>query len=86
MPNPPPICMDDQRSDLMAPEHARRFRTPNCYTNIVGRPLTDRKIRKYERAGWYSAENKAARKARAEKRQARSNFREGPEGRLIYCP
>lgn len=86
MASTPSICMDDTHSDLMAPEHARRYRTPNCYTNIVGKPLSDKKIAKYEAQGWYKDENKAARKARAEKRGKRSNFSQSPEGRLIYNP
>ena len=81
--------MDSSASDLMHPSHVRRYRAPKCYDNIVGKPLTDRRIEYYEKRGWYEAENKAARKKRAEERAARQqrkgNFVQR-DGRMIYCP
>lgn len=59
--------------------------------NIVGKPLDDRRIQRYERAGWYSAEFKRAReKAMLRAKVAkdgvrRGNFRE-VGGRMIYSP
>lgn len=57
-------------------------------------PLTDRKIAKYAREGWYSNELREFRRERnakrLAKRQAREAIREGnfikQDGRLIYSP
>lgn len=65
------------------------YRTGRPLENVVGKRLTDRRIAKYEKAGWYSPEMKQARKALAERKAGRK--REGEyirmeDGRLIYSP
>lgn len=81
--------MDSTATDLTHPNHIRRYKTPRCYDNIVGKLLTDRRIAYYQGRGWYEADARAARKERAEKR-ARKQNKSGnfklEEGRLIYCP
>lgn len=62
---------------------------------IMGKPLTDRKIRQYEREGYYSKEAKEGRRARqalkSQRRNARGPKRDGmfliyPDGRMVYSP
>ena len=58
---------------------------------LRGERLTDGKIAKYERAGWYKPELKIARrdlaKMRAEKQAKRDvNFDVDRDGRMIYRP
>jgi hypothetical protein len=88
-PKQPGVTMDSSANDLTSPSHVRRYSTPRCYDNIVGKLLTDRRIAYYQKRGWYDADAKAARKERAEKRLKKQN-RTGnfklEEGRLIYCP
>ena len=63
----------------------------NTTAMLIRGPLTDRKIKKYEAQGWYSAEFKQARKAKMENKRIKthlrrvSNFFEH-DGRLIYSP
>ena len=53
---------------------------------ILG-PLTDKKIAKYQKLGYYSAEFKEARKElQARKRKRKGNFVESEDGRLVYSP
>ena len=83
--------MDSQNSDWTCPAHYKRYKAPRCYDNIVGKPLTDRRIAHYENRGWYGAEAKQARKERAEKRFQKQTRKEPGNfqvvgGRLIYCP
>lgn len=87
----PSISMDSRFTDWTSPSHCRRYSTPRCYDNIVGKPLTDKRIRFYEESGWYGSEQKEARLARAEKKLKRQTRREGSftlneQGRLIYNP
>lgn len=56
----------------------------NTTRMLVRGPLTDRKIAKYAKLGWYSAEYREKRRAKMDKRPHK-NFRE-VEGRLIYSP
>lgn len=49
--------------------------------------LTDKKIARYQRLGYYSAEFRAARKEYQDnKRKRKGNFVQGEGGRLIYSP
>lgn len=86
-PQVPGICMDSDASEFTHPLHVRRYKIPRCYDNIVGKPLSDRKIEQYLASGWYSADQKLARKERAEKKKnrRRGNF-DDRDGRLIYNP
>lgn len=74
------------------PNHTR-LKSSKAFDNVIGKPLTDRVIAKYEEAGWYSADAKRARLDRAEKKfkQQKRDSREGnfvlsEDGRLIYSP
>lgn len=67
-------------------------KTPRCWDNLVGKVLSDRRIKYYENRGWYSAEQKQARKVRSERKVVQvakelvgTNFRM-VDGRMIYCP
>lgn len=90
----PRVCMDDLVTENTSPFHVRRYKAPGCYENIVGKPLTDRRISHYEANGWYSAEMRAARKEIAAKRKMdkikkakrSGNFDIADDGRLIYRP
>lgn len=58
---------------------------------ILKGPLTDRKIQKYQKEGWYSPEMKQKRRERQEKKAARRARREGnfivdKMGSAIYSP
>lgn len=58
---------------------------------IMRKQLTDRKIKRYQKEGWYSAEFRQERKDRAEKkarkhRRKDGNFEITEDGRLIYKP
>jgi hypothetical protein len=74
------------------PNHIK-VKTSKAFDNLVGKPLTDKVIQKYQDSGWYDLDSKMARRERAEKnfkRQKRDN-REGnfvisDEGKLVYCP
>lgn len=85
----PHICMDP----------GAKFWGGNAWERaFMGPRLDDRAIRRYERAGFYSPEARAARKTlrelRAAKRRAAQQRREnapanfffGDDGRLIYSP
>jgi len=69
--------------------HARGLQSQK-FNNIVGKPLTDRKIAKYEAQGYYSAAVRQARRERREAAQKARAKRVGSflevEGRLIYSP
>lgn len=90
----PTLCMEDSVTDLTSPYHYKRYKTPSCYDNIVGKPLSDKRINHYQSAGWYSAEAKFARREAAKMRaenKARKNRRSGnfeiaEDGRMIYKP
>jgi ethanolamine ammonia-lyase large subunit len=66
------------------------MRSPSDWTNIVGAPLTDKKIAHYKTAGWYSDQVRQLRRERNAKRMAAKLEREGnfllSSGRLIYNP
>ena len=51
-------------------------------------PLTDKKIRSYEKRGFYSEEYRTARKDFAEKKHKRrlGSFDQMQDGRMIYRP
>lgn len=62
---------------------------------ILKGPLTDAAIRKYQKKGWYSQENKDARRARAAEKAARwkraqqrreGNFLIDKFGGKVYSP
>jgi hypothetical protein len=72
------------------PSHVR-VKSPQIGDNIIGRPLTDKTIEKYQKSGWYEADAKRARLERAEKRARKKERREGnftitDDGRMVYCP
>jgi hypothetical protein len=74
------------------PNH-RKVKSCGAFDNVVGKPLTDKVIKKYQDLGWYSADQKNARRERAEKRtkeQLRRTNKSGNfhlvDGRLIYSP
>lgn len=58
--------------------------------NIVGKKLTDKKITRYERDGYYSADFKQTRADLRSRKQAKvrreGNFEISSEGRMIYRP
>jgi hypothetical protein len=76
--------MSDERRGSIRPSW-------NTSAWLIRGPLTDRKIKKYEQQGWYSAEFKKARREKMEKKRIEnhvrrvSNFFE-TDGRLIYSP
>jgi len=67
------------------------LRSRNVQTAVCG-PLTDKKIARYERAGFYSVEFRTARKELWERRAAkRQSKRDGnwllfADGRKVYSP
>lgn len=71
--------------DPHVPLRARRF------DNMVGAPLTDKKIEKYREAGYYSQAYREARKEAMERKRNRRFKREGnflvyPDGRKVFAP
>ena len=66
------------------------MRSPSDWHNIVGKPLTDRKINHYAAQGWYSKEVRDYRRERNARAMAKKQEREGnfvlSSGRLIYNP
>lgn len=67
------------------------LKTKGFVNNIMGKRLTDAKIAKYEREGFYSQEYREARKKMAEKKHQKrvvrqGNFDVGENGRMIYRP
>lgn len=67
------------------PPDTQRIRTANIGGTIVGAPLTDKKIARYEQDGWYSEAFREARRARMNAKR-KGNFIERDDGRLIYQP
>ena len=63
-----------------------------CGWNVAillrGKPLTDRKIRRYEKLGYYDEGFREARRNWWQRRQARreGNFDRAADGRLIFRP
>ena len=63
------------------------YRTGWPSVGFMRGPLTDRKIAKYQKLGYYSAEFREARKElQARKRKRKGNFVESEDGRLVYSP
>lgn len=62
-----------------------RIRSPGMGSAMRRGLLTDRKIDKYRKMGYYTAEFYERRRAAMARKQSRGNFRE-VEGRLIYSP
>lgn len=63
----------------------------NAAKLIVRKPLTDRRIKQYEKRGWYDESFREARRelmARkaAQRRKRSGNFLIGEDGRPIYSP
>jgi len=62
----------------------------NTAALLRGRPLTDRRIAQYQKAGYYSPEWQAARREMWARRAARQSERQGnftvTDGRMIYSP
>jgi len=70
---------------------SQRIRSAWSEGRLIGRgPLTDKKIAKYDKAGWFSAEFKEARKRLMVKKQSARARRDGNfdivDGRMIYRP
>jgi hypothetical protein len=70
---------------------SQRIRSSWSEGRLVGRgPLTDKKIAKYAKAGWFSADFKEARRSLMLKKHAQRKRREGNfdivDGRMIYRP
>lgn len=63
----------------------QRIRTANIGSNLIGKPLTDKKITSYEQDGWYSEAFKEARRTRMQKKRS-GNFLTDDDGRMIYNP
>jgi hypothetical protein len=96
----PDIAASNLRHDLAYgdPRDFNQQRIPSGWSEarlMRRKPLTDRKIAKYEALGYYSPEYRQARKdlieRKADKREARRKAREGNfdiagDGRLIYRP
>lgn len=79
---------DAANHDVTMLPHARLPTSWNMVRMTVRGELTDRKIAKYEKAGFYSADFRAARKAMMEKKKARKrhgNFVQ-VDDRWIYSP
>lgn len=70
------------------------FQKQNWEKILITGPLTDQKIAKYQKRGYYTAEFRAARKELMVKKAAKrkqwhernDNFRIADDGRLIYSP
>lgn len=81
------------RHDAVVPPELHHIRLRSkWFDTVVGKLLSDKRIRKYERMGFYTAEFKRQRKEVAARRQARNrsaregNFVKADDGRLIYSP
>jgi hypothetical protein len=63
------------------PEHAKGIKSPKIFDTIIGSPLTDKKIERYLRSGFYSNRNRYRREL-----QKMNKIKEimRPEKRLIY--
>jgi len=80
--------MSARQDEFKAPIPPLRSRS---YSNIVGLPLTDKRIDFYKERGWYSSEFREARRelqAMKQKRQAKrsGNFIEMIDGSLVFSP
>lgn len=75
-----------ERDNFKAPIPPLRSKS---YFNIIGQPLTDKRIAHYEARGYYSAEFREARRqhmAKKSKVRRAGNFMTLEDGRMVYSP
>lgn len=71
--------------DFKAPQGSIRSTWNPARLTLRG-PLTDRKIERYQRQGWYSAEFKKARRDRQAVQRREGNWLHTTDGRMVYSP
>ena len=79
-------AMKPEKENWSAPP-VTGFRRPREISNVVGKRLTDARIKYWQDRGFYSHEQHKARIDRAQRKPKRvGNWVEAGDGRMIYCP